>query len=257
MNKFQKDWKEDSEQVTLVREKELQPWLPDVVTITFDKKYFDETNVVEQIKKIKDFSEERTIWKNELKEEEPVFFISKEETSVSHSNEMLDQEIKIIDSSENNEKTKTNVLKEKVLSNLDKAFSNEEINKFLKCVENKDFSKLVTNFQKLKISKDLNNIINTCDNLEETFNITRLGIEDTLQKIKIEDYQKEMFHIRKITNELKNNPDNKNLQNKLNSIFDNMIRKLESRKALKELLKELDTNEEELESELNETKTVF
>ena len=87
MNKSQKYWNADSEHQILIRKQESQSWLQDVVTIAFDKKYFDERNVLEKIKKIKDFSEERTIWKNELKEEEPVFFISKERDSILLDNE--------------------------------------------------------------------------------------------------------------------------------------------------------------------------
>jgi len=56
---------------------------------------------------------------------------------------------------------------------------------------------------------------------------------------------------------LKNDSDNENLQKELHSGFDNLIRKWETRNALKELLNELDTDEEELENELIKTKTVF
>jgi len=233
-----------SEHSRLVYENESQSWWPDEIYDNLTK-YFGEKFYFELIKETDDILRERTYWKNELIEEEFLFSNLKKVTSVLDSN------------TEKNVQKETAILKEKVLSNIDKAFKNMEINKFLKYVENKDFSNLITIFQQLKISKDFDNVIHICDDLEETFNITRLGIKNSLQKIKIEDYQKEMFNIRKLTNDLKNSSDNEDLQNELNSSFDNMIRKLESRKALNEFLKELDTNEEELENEMTKTRTVF
>ena len=155
------------------------------------------------------------------------------------------------------EESKISDLKQKAFSNLAKAFRNKEINKLLECFQEKNFAKLASDFQNLKTSKDFDGIINNCNNFEETLNIARLGIENTLQKIKIEDYQKEIFNIRKIANELKNNPKDQKLLEKLNSNFDNMTRKLESRKALNELLNELDTSEEELENEIANSKTII
>lgn len=61
----------------VIRAQEPESWLPDMVTLAFDKEFFDELNIVNEIKKLKVFSDERVIWTKINKGEEQIFTISK------------------------------------------------------------------------------------------------------------------------------------------------------------------------------------
>jgi len=89
MDKKQELWLKDP-QIGIHRERKKKPelWLPDVITIGFDKQYFAENDLIKKIKKMSDTVNERTIWKKVFKENEHVYLVSRVELIANPTNKM-------------------------------------------------------------------------------------------------------------------------------------------------------------------------
>ena len=149
------------------------------------------------------------------------------------------------------------VLHDQIQSCFNKLLSNAKINVFYNAIEAKNFQTLIDGFARVNASKDLDELRDLCDNLENAFNIIRLEMDDSLQKIKIEDYQRDLFELRKIAAQSSFDKDSAELNNNLKLKIDTIVHKFESRKSLKKLLDEFGTDEDELEKDMQETRTAF
>ncbi len=131
-------------------------------------------------------------------------------------------------------------------------YSQKQLAELLSHVEKNDFNAILQNMRDIK-GKELDIIVGFCDNLENVFNIERLTMEPSLQKIKIENYQRNLFEIKKIANQLKKDPDNQEMQKELTKYLKDLERKLESRAALSGIMNEYGYTEKQLEKEMAES----
>lgn len=137
---------------------------------------------------------------------------------------------------------------------LEIAIQNKMIVDFLKQIKTNDFNPLIGLLKELKEKQDYAEIRRISDYLDKSLQMEKLTIDTPLRKIKIEDFQQDLFKIKFLVSKLIHGKGDEELKQELNKKLKDIIEKFESQATLKKALDELGINEKELEKEIKESR---